>query len=543
MSRRFPWNRLGIDQTHDTAAIRKAYADALRAINVDEDIAGYAELRRARDEALWLAAQGQRADDGDLGLGDLDLDDDDDGDVDGVDPVGADYDDDWEWDDSPEAHHPDPLTSGRPDPELTEAQRRAQAAWQSLRDLLYPDGQPSDESVTYAEMQEGLAHLDVLLDRVAEADLIEHDAFDAALADLFASTWPRSAPFVEPANEALHWLDEAGHLEERPALRFLNQRLKGMRFHEKIQAADHPLHKAWMELARPGRASFIDRLRIKRLEVDKLLTGVRQHYPELETYLDPQRVASWEGSSAGHGVGDTGPKTVRWITFVLLALFILPRFIGILTDPRPDDSPPIAQAFAEVKAVEVDIAVNDIFGAGLKMNDVRAADTVFADQLRSALNRSTYSDVKPLDFVRLKALTASEVADFETLVARAELRRLWLAAAARQPAGACQNVNSGDFTSIPLELTDKERMRERELLRRMLDSKVLNHQPKGGSFQYAIPGWMVGEVIDRSGLSEAAVRKAMGNADDPNRCKIDGLLLDSVLANPGRVSVELLKGV
>ena len=48
-----------------TAAIRKAYADVLRGLNVDEDIAGYADLRRARDEALWLAAQGAGEDDAD----------------------------------------------------------------------------------------------------------------------------------------------------------------------------------------------------------------------------------------------------------------------------------------------------------------------------------------------------------------------------------------------------------------------------------------------------------------------------------------------
>ena len=44
MKRHFPWNILGIDATQDTAAIRKAYADALRATNLDEDIAGYANF-------------------------------------------------------------------------------------------------------------------------------------------------------------------------------------------------------------------------------------------------------------------------------------------------------------------------------------------------------------------------------------------------------------------------------------------------------------------------------------------------------------------
>ena len=320
MNRRFPWSVLGIDATQDTAAVRKAYADALRALDVDEDIAGYAELRRARDEALWLAAQGTGdGHAGDYGLGSLD--DESAGFALGDDDLGfADA-----WDEQPEPYRPDPLHHSVGEgltPELSEAQARAQAAWQALLDILYPGGEVSEEGVSHADLEAGMAQLAVLIDHAQASDLAELDALDHALADVMANTWPRSAPFVETANAAFHWMEEAGQLEERYALRFLNARIKGMRFHDKVQQPDHSLHKAWMELTRPGKARVIDRLRVKRLEIDKLLTGLRQHYPELESHLAPERVASWEGSTNASGVSDTGPKWVRGIVIVMLVVAV-----------------------------------------------------------------------------------------------------------------------------------------------------------------------------------------------------------------------------
>lgn len=545
MSRQFPWTILGIEATQDTAAIRKAYANALRSLNVDEDIAGYANLRRARDEALWLAAQDARADNEDFGLGGLGGDDDD-WDV-GFYPrlnQGS-GETDSDWLEPPHDASLAPDLSPDLSPDLNDAQRRAQDAWQALLDILFPDGEASEDSVTYAEMEAGLGHLDVLLAHADQVDLIEHDALDGALADVFARTWPRSAPFVEPANAALNWLDEAGQLEERPALMFLNQRIKGMQFHEKVQAPGHPLNAAWIELSRPGRATVLDRLRIKRLEVDKLLTGIRERFPELESLLDPQRVASWEGSNAGHAAGPTGPSTVRWISFVLLALFILPRFIPDFIDPRPDD--PAAATAPQFDTGpsedEIDADISDIFGPGIAMQEVRAADPVFADQLRNAFNRSAYSEGAPLAFVRRKALEAGEVAEFEALIARSQLRRMWLATAQRQAPAMCQNVLAGDFFSLPLGLNDVERINERALLRKLLTAAVLNHQAKGGETRFSIPGWMVSEAITRSGLSNEAFTAALGNTSDANRCAVEIALLDIIIANPGRVPVELLRGL
>lgn len=523
----FPWNRLGIAPTADTGAIRKAYADALRAIDPDADIAGFAELRRARDEALWLAAHGDGGgaaeEEGDYGLGEWDKD-------------AAEA-----WDDSPAALHPDPLAPVDPGvmPERSEAQQRAEAAWNALVGVLYPDGAASEEAVTHAELAEGLAALGTLIARAEEADLAEHDALDSGLAELFASTWPRSAPFVEPASAAFHWLDESGHLEERWALRFLNQRLKGMRFHEKVQQADHPLHRAWAELSRPGRAGWRDRLRVKRLDVHKLLTGIRERYPELEAHLDPERVASWDGGSASLGEGRTsaGRGFVGALAAVLLVFALARVAASLVAIIAPDEAapPPV------VDAAQIDAGVAAIFGPSTGMAAVRAADPEFAEELGLALGQS---DIRgALDLVRLKALASAEVADADALAVRLDLKALWLAAARRRSDGACRLIARGDFRGSALELSGDERAREQALLRQLLEARVLGVTPKGGETRYAVPGWLAAETLRLSGLSQEALVAALGDPDSPDRCKAESALVEAVRAAPGRVPVEVLKGL
>jgi hypothetical protein len=545
MSRRFPWSRLGIDETRDAGAIRKAYADALRAINVDEDIPGYAELRRARDSALWFAAQPEPGASKD--------DETDDGSLYGLGGLDDDYDDDeWDdggqiWDVAPGLQQPLPGPSDAPppDPELTEAQRRAQAAWKQLLGVLYPDEVVSEEAVTHEELAEGLAALDVLITRAMEADLLEHDALDDGLAELFARTWPRSAPFVEPANAAFGWLDEAGALEERGALMFLNQRLKGMRFHEKVQRPEHPLHKAWVELSRPGRAGIIDRLRVKRLEVHKLLTGIRDRYPELESHLAPERVASWDNDGVLDGnPGWLTPAVARGLLVVVLVGIALVRLAAGLNDGDNDPSQPDAEAAAEALSnAEVEMALADIFGPEPDRATVRATDPAFASQFEAIAERQDKPRPAMLAYVRLKALASTEGADRNSLAVRADLRHLWMVAARRQSDAVCRKVMTGDFADLDLGLTDKERDRERALLKQLLDAKLLGKEVKGGSYRYAIPGWLVGDTIKRSKLSPDALTAALTDPDSPDRCKAEAALLEAVRAAPGKVPMEVLKGI
>ncbi|MCL9999179.1 MAG: hypothetical protein NBV68_07340 [Erythrobacter sp.] len=549
MTRRaFPWSRLGIDPTSDTGAIRKAYADVLRSINPDEDIAGFADLRRARDQALWLAArQADEAQDADA-----DADEDEDegelyglGALDEADDRDPDWDDDHDdggWDIAP-AFTPGEMLAQAP--ELTEAQKRAQEAWNRLLDVLYPGGDFSEDAVTHAQLDEGLTALAVLTGRAEEADIEEHDALDGALADLFARTWPRSAPFVEPANAVFGWLDESGILEERAALRFLNQRLKGMRFHDKVLLPEHPLHKAWVELSRPGRAGVLDRLRVSRLDVHKLLVGLRERYPELESHLDPERVASWEGAGAGSGDGysSAGRGFGGAVLFVVL-FFALIRAIAALGGAGGGDAdnslPPPVPVFGPSEA-EIDAAVAGVFGPGTDMAKVREADPVFADQLALGI-RNAKDNGGTSAFVRHKALQVAELAKFEELVALGELKRIWLAAALKNPA-QCKNVMAGDFRSLPLALGKDEAAREQELMRRLLDARLLSHRSSKSGGSFSVPGWAIDKMLKKSGLGIDELTAALKDPEHPKRCLVDLTMAEVILAEPGRVSAEVLRAL
>ncbi len=61
------WNVLKIAKTPEVAAIRRAYAERLKAMDIDRDVDGYARLREARDAALrWARMQAKPAADEDF---------------------------------------------------------------------------------------------------------------------------------------------------------------------------------------------------------------------------------------------------------------------------------------------------------------------------------------------------------------------------------------------------------------------------------------------------------------------------------------------
>ena len=288
---KWPWSVLGIAQTADNSAIRKAYSARLKELDLDRQIAEYAELRNARDEALWLA-KNQPLDDDDFGVGSLDEPrEDESGDAfDDVEDPDA-YEDeeflDWHLVDGP-ARALDFPQGG-----TLEGYERPDG-WDELAGLLFPEGEHSAEGLTVSEADAAERALGQITTWAEAGDISRHAEVDRNLSEMLAGSWPRSAPLVERANEAFHWLGEAGGLDERPAIQFLNARTQGMRFHAAVVDEHHPLNRAWVELSQPGKVSLPGRLRIKHTEIDELLRTIRANFPELESLLDAERVESWQ---------------------------------------------------------------------------------------------------------------------------------------------------------------------------------------------------------------------------------------------------------
>jgi hypothetical protein len=102
---------------------------------------------------------------------------------------------------------------------------------------------------------------------------------------------------------------------------------------------------------------------------------------------------------------------------------------------------------------------------------------------------------------------------------------------------------AGDLRDLDLKLDSKQREREQALLRQLLEAKLLRHMPKGGSFQYSIPGWLVTDALARSGLGEERLVAALTDPESPDRCKAEAALIAAALATSKRVPEDVLKGL
>lgn len=262
------WARLGIAQTADSGTIRRAYADRLRAMDVDADVEGFSALRAARDAALAWARQQPAAEPAPP-------------------PVVPDDDGEavvlpWAWpyaapmlDASGEGtlvaspvSDAAPLAlvgrlavgpaSGAADPQFSVARLVfgvpllpggvARAAADSrfsshdtvqlptavrpdhaLHALLLEEAD-SEIGLTVAEVAQGQAHVAMLLD-VAEGGAVDQwRRTEEWLAETLARGWPRSAPLLDAAAVAFGWAGRGATTSDTPAIAFLVPRVRTQPF-------------------------------------------------------------------------------------------------------------------------------------------------------------------------------------------------------------------------------------------------------------------------------------------------------------------------
>lgn len=573
------WKVLGIAKTAEVAAIRRAYADRLKAMDVDKDVDGYARLREARDAALrWARMQAAPPQD------------------DEFDPF-ANVTPLEEIEDVGPAPEPStwlyaaPEMKGEADPSLTrklgEAAPRldvtpgfvaAQApaeqaiavkrdpfarpvllgleptsdavmpAWaheQALYRLLLPQSN-SEEPPALEGWEEAMAlgHLKAVLRHAETVSVTAFDEIDNWLARILADAWPRSAPLLEPAAAVFGWESERGQVSERPAVAFLNARLRGLRFREKVEDPKHPLHKAWKELTTPAHQGSRKGWFVKRGEVEQLLEGVRRNFPELEHHFDPWRVALWEkpsGSDVGQGWFSNG----RLIAFGVILLIQVLRFAFNDSDrtTAPPPVPPIELSAADsAREMEtINRAVNAVFGPEITFDGLQSLQPDLA-ALFSANRTIARSDgssdeayvAKVHDLVRermyMTALTqkGSLLADVQRV--RADILRAARKAGAAQCMAFVRTRRLAPEVSIPAAL----QLRERDLATRMLDARQLGPPASIKPGTASVPGALIERVIADSGVPDKRVRQAMGGkGSDADQCAVTIGLIDATLAWKG----------
>jgi hypothetical protein len=585
--------KLGLRAGADVAAIRKAYAALYKAMDPDADPEGYARLRQARDVALRAAKSASATPP--------------------PEPVEAPEPADeaaalpaepWLYG-APTVAHPQAadlplLNAGQvprsepapPAPQPIEAPAASAAALRALAGPpLLESAEPLRADVGYLahpdhdlarllhdpeaalgpldDAGEALAQrcLRALLAEAAMADLTRHARIEDWLADLLAETWPRSAPLLRPTAEAFGWENERGQITERPSIAWLNARLRGLRFQDKVTEPDHPLHKAWAELTRPGSATIFDKLRIKRADVNQLLEGVRKHFPELEHHFPRERVVSWgDGAGGGRGGGGQGFGVFRIFGtgFTFNAGYAISIFVGlqilmaVLRSVSPDPvrshdplfGPPAITAPADPTYAPLrDKAVEEVFGKGKTIGWLRenqsSLATAFESHIESARSAGRRDETgiiaDPLEYVRRRVYFDGRKADLATLREMTKVRLALYEVARKEDPDVCTHfLETADLTSIPVP--EPVRAQERSLAARMVEQGLLADSSDPESLRATVPGALIGQIIKATELPEARVRLVLGGKGQPaERCAVIGALLRAALAWKGKEGTDILR--
>ena len=563
------WKILGIARTSDVGAVRRAYADKLKASNPDSDPAAYADLRDARDMALRIARQmAEKA-----AVPDAREPEPTEGSAAAswalaapliepaitapglstsapttggtMRPITIGFAEDFDPEDKALGGDPwaIPALAAEQAAQPDQLVMRLAPADQRLWNLLYANGHEDTAQFDDTELIAANAALHGVLADASGGSLTQHEVIEDWLANTLAGSWPRCAPLLEEAATFFGWEREAGKLGERHSVAFLNARAKGLRFHRKVLDPKHRLHKAWVELQRDGRANTFDRLRTSKHDVQTLLDGIRKNFPEMEDHLNPQRVGSWQDGGGSFGKGKVqGPG--RWIWAI--GAFVVLRLIIAIGDMAPETPKTLLDPAADAPIIQR--AIDMAFGGG-SIDAVRGKNAELASVITSnvRMNKSTgvaddVSTSRIVDLIRDRAYEAARADGGANLDAAMRVRLGLLRAANRKGTDACIQFLRLRRLDLGVEVPKTVLAADQRLSSAMLTADKLAYPAPQKQESAMVPGALVGQVIKSSGLSDARVRKTMeGDGSEADTCAVRVALLDATLKWKGKERTAILK--
>ena len=524
------WRVLGLARTDDVAAIRRAYATRLKALDTDRDTAGFQNLRHARDEAIRWAQSDvftphEVNDDGEpWGLGPAD-------------------------DAAPWLPEPAPdrgTNTATLDARESEAEDAADnSAWTALYDLLRPEEHELERAWPDDAQVEAMTALYDAIVTDPRMDRIDFfDRQEAWLAAVIATSWPTSAPLVGPAVEHFDWKRHADLVGDDPAVAFLVQRLRTDQFVLDLRAPYHPLRRAWVELNKPATEHSFRNPTIARGDVETLLQRIRTEFPALEDTLDPWRVALWDKARDR----PTWPRTALGILIIVLINIAL-RLPGCNPDraTNPVVEPRSGYAGPTVQTVS-DAYQQTPFARIISIVDIRDRNTPLWSDLAARFNTMRSQDASSPEIISVinSALVdhVRQVLDDPPAALLERRARFYLAhvRAARETGwDACIALVEGRATPPPLppELTQQlDRLTAEALLVPPQPSTVRRTTAE----TLRIGPDITRQIRDRAGLSPEVLRDALiqeGQLSD--RCEARIAAIEVALRQPPKQGEPLLR--
>jgi hypothetical protein len=475
------WATLDLDPTTDRTAIRRAYAARLKAMDVDADPDGFARLREARDLALAHAAD------------------------------------------------PEPDTAPPP-PNAEEVEAIArddaiEAHYRALRALLFND----DDAPPTAEDLAAIEHHGrALLDdpRLEQVDF----ATDAErwFAEILAASVPRSDPLLEPAAQAFGWIDRREDYALLPDAQAIVERIGATRFAASLADPKHRLHKAWIELTRDDAGRR--RWSTSATDVRDLLTTVRDRYPDVEGWMNPDRVAKWSEAS-----GDSPRIPVRF--WIVLILVITIARVGTSwwspADRDKLDAEYVAQTLTGKELVEV-----RKINPGLATDIVATVANADPPAGRTGEAMASNAVIGTLTAKRLRAGMDKPSDDLLVRLTRFDINAM-LVLQRRAPASCPTATVAIDPDLLPQSMREQQR----ELLREVI-LHTNSFAPVNINHRFDVPGDIVDDIAKRTGWAVPKIQQVLrDDKDKAARCALEIALREAGLAAQKGVGMRLLRDV
>lgn len=286
------WRRLGLEPTDDARAIRRAYAQRLKATDVDADPAAFVELRAALERALVLAARRARKPEPALALVET--------------PVQQAPREPDIASSSPEVElEPAPEPRSRPE-QVRPRSPPAPPAWLERRSVHVAPPQLDRRVLDWlggllggdSPLPEAQAEIAALTAELLADPALNHIAHsmevEAWLADVIARSPPRSDVMIDPVVAHFRWREQAGGWRRSPAVEAVLHRQVDLSYRAEVARRRHPKNRAYRELTAPPRKRVRLITGSLRREVAGLLQVARSEHPTLMHDFNADSLAQWQ---------------------------------------------------------------------------------------------------------------------------------------------------------------------------------------------------------------------------------------------------------